>query len=680
MTSFRRAAWLLPAALIVGSAGAGVAAQAPHAGSSSGAQGSAALNPELPKDVIRASFAPGSTWQPEHAVYGTTSSNDIPVTMGDGTVLRANVIYPTDPRTGRPAAGPFPVLLTQTPYGKGSGGSSTPGSAEQPSAGASTGGANNYLAQRGFIEVVADVRGTGDSEGSWGIFDPVQTADGITLVNWAAHLPHADGSVGTYGPSYLGINQLLLAGHIGKHSPLKAIFPMVSATDLYRDTSFMGGLIDSEFDETYLALTAGTNTANPVGDYAQSPSGGVGGAAELAHVEADHAGGTASYHVGFSASTLAGGPTAYEGQYWQARNPGNVLANIVANRIPAYLVGGEFDIFQRGEPMNYAGLQNAFSHRPTTAPMLANQRVTGRYQLIDGPWEHLNGSSVDVDVLELAWFDQWLKGVNTGIGSTRTPLHYYDIGSGQWAQTTTYPFIGAHAQRWYLSKGGLTAAAPTAASGGTDTLAWTGTGSPCSRPVDQWSMGGLSIPSAAVGVTAPCADDDEPSADNPASSISYTSAPLGHAERIAGPLAASLFASATSAETEWAVEVEDVAPNGAAKPLTEGALLGSLRAVDPSHSWMAPDGGYLLPYHPYTQSSVQAVPRGTVTRYDVEIFPTFATVAAGHSIRVTISTADAPHLSATAPQLAHLAGGVYTLQRTAAHPSYIEINTMSAGG
>ena len=38
--------------------------------------------------------------------------------MSDGTVLRANVYYPTDPSTGREAAGRFPVILTQTPYGK----------------------------------------------------------------------------------------------------------------------------------------------------------------------------------------------------------------------------------------------------------------------------------------------------------------------------------------------------------------------------------------------------------------------------------------------------------------------------------------------------------------------------------------------------------------------------------
>ena len=163
-----------------------------------------------------------------------------------------------------------------TPYGKGQGGSSAPGSASAPSAGSATGGADNYLAQRGYIEVVEDVRGTGDSGGSWGLFDPIQQQDAIRVLNWAAHLPHSDGRVGTYGPSYLGIDQLLLAGAVGPNSPLKAIFPMVSGNDLYRDTSFMGGLLDFEFDEAYLGLTGRHEHCQPGQRHRQRPGAPVG--------------------------------------------------------------------------------------------------------------------------------------------------------------------------------------------------------------------------------------------------------------------------------------------------------------------------------------------------------------------------------------------------------------------
>ncbi len=250
------------------------------------------LDPQLPQSVLSASAAPGSRWAPENAVYGTASTNDIAVTGAGGTTIRVNEIYPTT-ASGQPAKGPFPVLMTMTPYGKGQGGSSAPGSASSPSSGSATGGADNYLVQRGYIEVVEDVRGTGDSNGSWGLFDPIQQRDAIKVLKWAAHLPNSNGKVGTYGPSYLGIDQLLLAGAVGKHSPLKATFPMVPANDIYRDTSFMGGLLDFEFSETYLGLTGALNTANPLSDATSDPAM----LSDLAGVESDHVNGLATYHA-----------------------------------------------------------------------------------------------------------------------------------------------------------------------------------------------------------------------------------------------------------------------------------------------------------------------------------------------------------------------------------------------
>jgi len=642
------------------------------------------LTPQLPSEVIAASAAPGSRWTAEKASYGTASTNDIAVKGAGGTTIRVNEIYPTT-SSGQPAKGPFPVLLTMTPYGKGQGGSSSPGSSATASTSSPTGGADNYLVQRGYIEVVEDVRGTGDSNGSWGLFDPVQQRDAIRVLNWAAHLPHSNGKVGTYGPSYLGIDQLLLAGAVGRHSPLKAIFPMVPANDIYRDTSFMGGLLDFEFAETYLGLTGTLNTVNPVGDAASDPAL----LADLAGIEADHANGLASYHAAQTENILAGGPEAYDGSYWQARNPENVLARIAANHIPAYMVGGEFDIFQNGEPLNYAELQNAWAGRGTTGPMQPGQRTTGRYQLIVGPWEHINGSSVNVDPLELEWFDTWLKGERTGMARTPTPLHYYDLGSGRFDETSTYPFTGATPRRLYFGAGGtLTPSAPAAGAtsgsspipglpaptlptGQSDTVVWSPTGVPCGRPIDQWAMGGLSIPAGSAGFLAPCATDDRPSQAGPWTT-SYTTAPFAHAQTLAGPITATVYASATTSETQLVAELEEVTPDGTSYPVTEGALLGSLRAVNTSRSWSA-GGVTVLPYHPYTQASAKPVTPGQMTEYQIQIFPTLDTIAPGDSLRLTLSTADTPHLTPLPTQLPNLVGGVYTISRSAAAPSSLTV-------
>jgi uncharacterized protein len=643
------------------------------------------LSPQLPPDVISASAAPGSRWTPEKPIYGTASTNDIAVTGAGGTTIRVNEIYPTT-ASGHPAKGPFPVLLTMTPYGKGQGGSSSPGATSTTSP---TGGADNYLVQRGYIEVVEDVRGTGDSSGSWGLFDPIQQRDAIKVLHWAAHLPHSNGRVGTYGPSYLGIDQLLLAGAVGRHSPLKAIFPMVPANDIYRDTSFMGGLLDFEFAETYLGLTGTLNTVNPVGDAASDPAM----LSNLASIEADHANGLASYHAAQTENILAGGPEAYDGSYWQARNPQSVLARVAANHIPAYMVGGEFDIFQNGEPVNYAELQNAWAGHPTTAPMQSGQATTGRYQLIVGPWEHLNGSSVNVDPLELEWFDTWLKGEKTGMARTPTPLHYYDLGSGRFTETSTYPFTGATPTRLYFGAGGTLSPSKPAAGGTSsspipglpvplpplpastdDTIVWSPSSVPCGRPIDQWAMGGLSAPAGSAGFLAPCATDDRAAQTGPWAT-SYTSAPFSHPATLTGPVSATVYASATTSETQLVAELEEVTPDGTSYPLTEGALLGSLRAVDPARSWSA-GGTTVLPYHPYTQASAQPVTPGAMTEYQIQIFPTLVTIASGDSLRLTLSTADTPHLTPLPTQLPNLAGGVYTIGRSTDAPSSLTFETL----
>ena len=51
--------------------------------------------------------APAQAWQPEPATYGIAEQHNVPVTMKDGTVLRADVYSPAD-ASGEPGAGPVP--------------------------------------------------------------------------------------------------------------------------------------------------------------------------------------------------------------------------------------------------------------------------------------------------------------------------------------------------------------------------------------------------------------------------------------------------------------------------------------------------------------------------------------------------------------------------------------------
>src|SRR4051794_24894171 len=101
------------------------------------------------------------------AQYGVVTDKDVKLTMRDGTVLVANVSRPDKP-------GRYPVVVTQTPYGK-----------DGAVIGA-LGGGSNALVQRGYVQVTVDVRGTGGSQGQWDSFGPAEQQDGYDTVRWAA--------------------------------------------------------------------------------------------------------------------------------------------------------------------------------------------------------------------------------------------------------------------------------------------------------------------------------------------------------------------------------------------------------------------------------------------------------------------------------------------------------------
>jgi uncharacterized protein len=625
-------------------------------------------------EAIAASGDPHSGWHPDPARYGVVQKMNVPVRMKDGTVLRATVAYPADKATGRIAPGRFPTLLTMTPYGAATGVSAT--------------GADPYFVQRGYLDIAVDVRGTGTSQGDFDLFNPKQTRDAVQLIDWAAGLPESTGKVGLHGASYLGIDQLLAAAAVGRNSPLKAIFPFVAANDIYRDTAFMGGIPDFSFDSAYfVGVLPGVNIADPVISTARDPRH----TAPAVAAELHRATQIPANDATFLAGADLGGPNAYDNGYWRDRSPGTVLDRVVANGIPAYLVGGHYDLFQRGEPLNYAGLQNAAAGRPVGVPMVPGQHVTGRYQLLMGPYTHLGGATAPLHELQLRWFDQWLEGRGSGMDRTDTPLHVYDLGTQHYTEHSHFPYTSARPTTFYLGGPGGPVGAVTGLLGGTglpggggtlsrerpggtgaDTVVWSpAAATSCSRTTDQWTAGALSSVTGRVPANLPCVDDDRLAGVGP-TSRSYDSAPMDRPTTVAGPIAATVYATATTTDSEWVVLVEDVAPDGGSRTLTEGALLGSLRARDDQRSWSV-DGRTVIPHHPYTQASERPVTPGALTRYDVEVFPTYATIARGHRIRVTLSTADFPHLLPTVPALARLAGGVYQVHRDAAGPSSVTI-------
>src|SRR5207302_5642351 len=79
-----------------------------------------------------------------------------------------------------------------------------------------------------------------------------------------------------------------------------------------------------------------------------------------------------------------GGPRAFENDFWTSRAPSQYLDRVVRNGIPALIVSGWRDVYQRGAVLDFTGLQNMWSRlhggpgRPAadSPPMTAAQRPT----------------------------------------------------------------------------------------------------------------------------------------------------------------------------------------------------------------------------------------------------------------------------------------------------------------
>jgi putative CocE/NonD family hydrolase len=568
----------------------------------------------------RAASPPSWTAYDRPAQYGVVVDQHVPVQMSDGVVLNAVIRRPDAP-------GRFPVIVTITPYNGTNG---------------AVGVNNDYLVQRGYVQVVVDVRGTGESQGTWDDFGTREQRDGYEVVEWAAAQSWSNGTVGMWGPSYMAITQLFTAAQQPPH--LKAIFPIVPMGDSYRDMVFPGGQNNSGFIPFWLVLVSGSALIPP--DYALD-----GNTADLARALGElgqHALDFPGFDANFELQAMAGN-TAYDGPGWKLTSPLEVVDRI---RVPTFVVGGEHDIFQRGEPLIYERLKK---HVPT--------------RLLIGPWTHVDGSSgaglpeggvPSLDSIALRWFDQYLKGISTNIPAIPRVTQYV-LGTGQWETRTDWPDPSLTPSRLYLGAGHtLASSAPLPST--PDTFLQNPVSGVCTQSTSQWSAGLLA--------PVPCTTDNR--LDEATSGVSYTTAALTQDLQFDGPLFADVWVSTTASDAVVTVRVTDVAPDGTSTELTDGWLAASFRAVDPSRSRYV--GGQLLqPWHPFTQASVMPVPAGQPIELPIEIFPTDAVIPAGHSLRLDVGPNDFPHAVPPLDQLAGELGGVVQVLHDPQHPSYLEL-------
>ncbi|MFW6237471.1 MAG: CocE/NonD family hydrolase [Desulfosudaceae bacterium] len=311
-----------------------------------------------------------------------------------------------------------------------------------------------------------DVRGSGSSAGDWISFGPEEHYDAAWVIDeFIPDQPWSDGQVGMIGPSYMAITQMLAAGRIktdaaGSPVHLKALFPMVSMSDCYRDIVMHGGNVDLEFIPMWLGLVDILGALPPLlitGEDNFSPN--LDNMEEALQIWEDHLA-----NIPVTLGWIMNGDNINKNDFYDTKSamiywpekpaggwqfgpeyPADLGTTSIPADLPIFLTGGWFDIFTRGTCNNYRyGLQ--FHDTSDKAMMI-------------GPWYHLGGSmGLGVKGLlntEIAarWFNWKIKGQPDPFMEDY-PVLLYVMGEDRWRAETDWPLPADRTEEatLYLSK------------------------------------------------------------------------------------------------------------------------------------------------------------------------------------------------------------------------------------
>jgi putative CocE/NonD family hydrolase len=436
------------------------------------------------------------------------------IPMSDGCRLAARIWLPADAEKT-----PVPAILEYIPYRK----RDFTRARDEPM--------HHYFAGFGYAAVRVDLRGSGDSDGL--LLDEYlkqEHDDALEVIRWIAQQPWCSGAVGMMGKSWGGFNSLQVAAR--RPPELKAIITVCSTDDRYLDdVHYMGGCLLNEnlsWGSVLMSYNAYPPDPQIVGERWR--------AMWLDRLE--HA-------VFFPEVWLE---HSRRDDYWKH---GSVCENYDEITCPVYAIGGWADAYTNAIPRLLAGLK------------------TPRKGLI-GPWAHLYphdgvpGPAIGFLQEALRWWDQWLKGCDTGIMAepmlrvwmqeSVAPRPFHKSRPGRWVAEAQWPSPRIRLNRRWLNPGRLSNAAEITTqliirspqTTGLCAGEWCEFGAPGETPPDQRGDDGCSL--------------------------TFDSEPLQKRTEILGAPAATLEIAADRPVAFIAVRLNDIAPDGASARVTYGLL------------------------------------------------------------------------------------------------------------
>lgn len=462
---------------------------------------------------------------------GRVKKETVSMLTRDGVRLDADVYRPE-------AECEFPVLLMRQPYGRAI--ASTVVYAHP-----------SWYAAHGYIVVIQDVRGRGSSEGKFSLFER-EVEDGFDSVNWVAGLAGSNGLVGMYGFSYQGMTQLYAAAT--QPAPLKALCPAMVGYDLYTDWAYEGGAFCLQANLGW-AVQLAAETARLQDDL-------------MAYQVLYSASGNLPFYNSsslFNKSLRKYAPNNFyqqwleysqPGEYWEKLSPKRLMEDV---DLPMLHIGGWFDTFLRGTIHCYKEIAS---------------RASTPQHLVVGPWGHLPWgrklgivdygveAASPVDQLQVQWFDQFLKGKETGV-LDNPPVCLFEMGSNRWRYFKDWP--SNNQQSYLLTSTGLASLRDD--SGRLVDLQRQEIKNSFDIFVhDPWRP----VPALGGHAAIPTGQCDRSVLDCRTDILTYTSSPLTEDLSLAGEVIVEVFCQADAPSFDLSAVLSEVHGNSSVYNLTQG--------------------------------------------------------------------------------------------------------------
>jgi putative CocE/NonD family hydrolase len=477
------------------------------------------------------------------------------IPMRDGVKLFVSVYTP---QAGAfKDAGPYPFLMTRTPYSCGPYGEDKIPARLGPSP---------ELLESGYIFVCGDARGRYESEGVFQEMNPHienkkpcekgktcevdESTDTYDTVEFLLkHVENNNGRVGITGISYPGF--YTSASIIDSHPAIKAASPQAPMTNLFfNDDGYHGGAFMLAANHGfYTGFKPQKNPTLPE----KRTSFDIG--ASDAYKYYLQAGPTENLDKAFNGSNFLFHDqvvhTTYD-DYWKKRDLSQHLKNIHA---AVMTVGGWFDAEDLSGPFK------TFHTIDELNPGAVNT-------LVVGPWTHGGWSRTDGDRLgdvtfnaktslfyraqiEYPFFEFYLKGVH---GGPLPKAYVFETGSNVWKKYDAWPPKSGATKTLYFHAGGKLSFDAPAEKAGVDEYV-----SDPAHPVPFVNYTTDTVPQRYM-------DDDQRFASRRPDVLVYETEPLTEDVTIAGPVRPKLKVASSGTDSDFVVKLIDVYPEDFPNP------------------------------------------------------------------------------------------------------------------